>query len=233
VAVRLLGSFPAWVSSAESSSYALQLDVFVSEGRLRATYTEQMLPGPTRDLYLLTRLTGWILFGAVGRSHSFTDIEMDFVEECKTYKEDEACPSFDSDIFRSPCDCTWEDPWKGDQRCQQVPADSRAIQRFWYLNQNRDFDPETGNRLQSESYPELDYSPETTSWWVDPDMMPGSFKGSNASGYETAYDRLRVISAVSSVGFPIYNYVTNTNAKERHTAWSTYVAFESDGAFYG
>ena len=101
------------------------------------------------------------------------------------------------------------------------------------MNQARDFDPETGNRLQSKSFPEWDYSAETTSWWTDPDLIPGASKGVNASGYTTAYDRLRVISALSTAAFPIYNYVSNTYTNDRHTAFSTYVAFEGDGAFTG
>eukprot|EP00529_Nitzschia_sp_RCC80_P002698 CAMPEP_0113449536 /NCGR_PEP_ID=MMETSP0014_2-20120614/5351_1 /TAXON_ID=2857 /ORGANISM="Nitzschia sp." /LENGTH=1855 /DNA_ID=CAMNT_0000340819 /DNA_START=9 /DNA_END=5576 /DNA_ORIENTATION=- /assembly_acc=CAM_ASM_000159 len=233
VAVRLRASFPTWISSAKSSSYLLQLDIFLSEGSLRALFAEQALPGPARDLYLLTRLAGWLLFGAVGRSDAFTDIEMEFVEACKRYDADEACPSFDNDIFRSPCDCAWEDPWAGNMRCQNVPADSRAIQRWWYMNQARDFDPETGNRLQSKSFPEWDYSAESTSWWTDPDLLPGTSKGVNATGYTTAYDRLRVISALSTAAFPIYNYVSNTYTNDRHTAFSTYVAFEGDGTFTG
>jgi hypothetical protein len=64
--------------------------------------------------------------------------------------------------------------------------------------------------------------------------MPGSYKGSNASGYATTYDRLRVISAASAVLFPVYNYVnTDYHQKGQHNAMSAYVAFESDGMIWG
>lgn len=230
VAWRLYNVFPAWVNSAKDTSFDLEFDKLSSSCALRALYSEQVVPGPLRDLHVATRLAGWLIFGAVSRSSSFTEIEIKMVEDCKVYALDEVCP-FENDELRSPCHCKWNDPW--DRTCTDIPGDSRDIQRMWYMNQNRDYDPDTGRRNESLSFPELDYSPSTTSWFTSVDDMPGADRGTEASGYGTTYDRIRVTSALSTAVFPIYNRVVNERVRRPHTAMSTYMSFESDGAYLG
>ena len=226
VAARLNSSFPEWIRTAKDTSFDIEYEGLEMYTQLKARYAEEVLPGPLRDLYVVTRMAGWLLFDAIGRSDSFTEVESELVEECKVYGPEEVCP-YESDDIRSPCDCSWNDPWN--RECKAFPADPRSLQRMFYLAQKRDFDPETGWRHKSSSYPDVDFSPNTTSWWTDPDEMPGSNKGANASGHETTYDRLRVISAISTATLPVYNYVANSN--RNHTAMSAGVAFEADGAY--
>jgi hypothetical protein len=230
VAVRLDTTFPEWIGKARDSSFSIEFDRLISSAHLRARFAEQVIPGSMRDLHLLTRVAGWLLFGAVGRSESFTQVEMKFMEECKVYSPSEVCP-YEADEFRTPCPCEWNDPWG--KECQEPPADPRTLQRHFFMSQRRDYDPATGDRNASHSFPISDYSPETTSWWSDPDQLPGSAKGTEAAGYQTAYDRLRVISALSTVSFPLYNYVNNNKKKLPRTSMSSFVAFDADGSFVG
>jgi hypothetical protein len=230
VALQLHNVFPAWTDSAKYTSYTLAFDKFRSSCELRALYTEQLWPGPILDLHVVTRIAGWLLFGAVNRSNSFTEIEIEMVEECKVYPKNKACP-FEMDESRSPCDCLWDDPW--DWPCTNISENSRYIQRMWYMNQNRDYDPETGQRNESQSFPQYDYSPATTSWFTSVDEMPGSFKGGDVSGYATTYDRIRVMSALSTAVFPIYNHDTNKGVRQSQRILSAYVSFEADGSYLG
>lgn len=230
VAWRLNNVFPAWIDSAKDTSFALAFEKLGRSCELRALYTEQVMPGPLRDLHVATRIAGWLLFGAINRSSSFTEMEIEMVEECKVYSEDEVCP-FESDESRSPCDCKWDDPWN--RTCTIHPEDSRYDQRMWYINQNRDYDPDTGRRNESTSFPEYDFSAATTSWFTDVDEMPGSYKGENASGHATTYDRIRVISALSTAVFPIYNHDIEGGVRQSKAAMSTYVGFEADGSYLG
>ncbi len=230
VAWRLYKVYPAWIDSAKDTSFALEFDKFASSCKLRALYSEQLMPGPLRDLHVATRMAGWLLFGAVNRSKSFTEMEIKMVEECKVYAEDEVCP-FERNDNRSPCNCKWNDPW--DRTCRDIPGDSRDIQRVWYMNQKRDYDLDTGRRNESRSFPDHDYNPATTSWFTDVEDMPGSYKGENASGHTTTYDRMRVISALSIAVFPIYNHDNKERIRRSNAAMSTYVAFEADGVYLG
>ena len=64
--------------------------------------------------------------------------------------------------------------------------------------------------------------------------MQGSDKGSNAEGYSTAYDRLRVSSALSAIIIPIYNYGSSVRGEgSTNTAMSGYISFEAEGEYYG
>lgn len=231
VARQLLNSFPELLQSGKDISYKLEEYRLKADAALSASQGEQVLPSSLRDLYLLTRVSGWLLFGAVGRSDSFTSTELEFLEECKSFvkKENGTCPFF-LDETRSPCDCAWNDPWR--RQCTNL-ASSRRLQRAWFMCQARDFDPITGSRTEAIGYPRFDSLPEDTCWWDNVTDMPGAFAGSNASGYETTYDRLRVISALSSVSLPLYNYVNNDRHQTFHTSMSSYVAFEADGGYWG
>jgi hypothetical protein len=99
------------------------------------------------------------------------------------------------------------------------------------MSQALDFDPVTGNRNASTSFPRLDYSSATTSWWNNTSEMPGANKGANASGYETSYDRVRVSSAMGIAAMPIYNYAPSLG--RANTDLGTYTAFDADGMFTG
>eukprot|EP00536_Pseudo-nitzschia_multiseries_P012093 jgi/Psemu1/244263/estExt_Genewise1.C_4430009 len=226
---QLLGVFPEWISQAQSASFDLEREHLQSSLNLIAKHVEQVFEEPLRDLHVISRMSGWLLFGAVNRSDSFTDSEMNFVEECKFYENTQECP-FESNNTRSPCACEWNDPW--DRTCEiesshnwTSGSDPRYMQKLWYVNQIRN---------ASEVYPAVDFSPESTSWYTEPDQMQGSNEGNSAKGYLTMYERLRVSSALSTVIFPIYNHGSDARANEPPaSAISGYIAFDADGAYYG
>lgn len=56
--------------------------------------------------------------------------------------------------------------------------------------------------------------------------MPGSELGHNASGFGTTYARVRVLSALSSILFPLYNYFPGRD-EDRHLG--SYIGAENDG----
>lgn len=85
--------------------------------------------------------------------------------------------------------------------------------------------------MSSPSFPKFGSTSDTTYWWTDAKSVPGSYKGANASGYETTYDRIRVASAASSVFFPIYNYATSLGREK--PALATFLGFEKDGLLQG
>jgi hypothetical protein len=235
VGLELAETFPLWINDAESSSFQLEFEHLNSSAHLNVKHIEQIFTEPLRDLHVISRITGWLLFGAVNRSSSFTDLEMHKVEDCKFYPDLDECP-FQTDNSRSPCACEWNDPWF-DRQCSNTPPPSnpRDIQEMWLVNQNRDYNITTGDRNKSLSYPTYDYSPETTSWWTDPDEMPGSNKRSDAEGYLTVYDRLRVGSAAATAIFPVYNAGEDARGAGglSTTAMSGYISFEADGALLG
>jgi hypothetical protein len=230
VARDILQKFPNWVALSQNASLEFELESLRNLVYLRSKFVEHELAGPIRDLFLVTRVAGWLLFDAIDRSDSFTTLETEFSEECKVYPDDETCPYF-TDDSRSPCDCKWNDPWT--QQCTNFDNDTRPIQKAYFLGQARDADNVTGNRLNASSFPALDYSPETTLWWNNLSELPGAYKGRNASGYETTYDRVRVISALAVVSMPVYNYATTARSLNNHTAMSSNVFFEMDGSVWG
>lgn len=230
VADNLLDSFPESVQKADFFSFNLGAEFLMDSSKLQSLYGDQVLPRSMRDLHILNRMAGWLLFDAIPRSDSFSEVELSMVEECKGSGYDDVCP-FDADPARSPCDCEWNDPWGRD--CDEFSVRSRYLQRMWFLCQARDYDPETGARPSSVSFPEFDFNPVSTRWWVDADSMPGAEKGSNASGYETTYDRLRVSSALNTISMPLYNYYNIEGFQGSRTSFSSYIAFEADGGYLG
>ena len=231
VSMDIAREFPAWTELSRTTSFGLELESLRDAASLRASLAERVLTEPLRDLHLLTRFTGWLLFDAIIRSDSFSNLEMEFVEECKDHPaDDESCP-FYSNSSRSPCDCKWEDPWN--RQCRDFEMETRRLQTLWFLSQARDFDSRTGNRNRSLTYPPFDVSPKTTTWWTNASKLPGASQGSAASGYERAYDRLRVSSAMSAVSMPIYNYVTIDRLNLAHSSMSSYIYFEADGMNIG
>jgi len=235
VGIQLAVTFPSWINDANFTSFELELDLLNSSAHLNVKQIEQIFRDPLRDLHVISRISGWLLFGAVNRSSSFTDLEIEMVEECKFYSDLDACP-FQTDNYRSPCACELNDPWN--RPCLNTSNHPRDTQKMWYTNQKRDFDVTTGNRNESLSYPKYDNSPETTSWWTNPDEMPGSNKSSDAEGYLTTYERLRVGSAVATAIFPVYNAGEDARGAAASrllptTAMSAYISFEADGTLFG
>jgi len=177
-----------------------------------------------RDLHLITRVAGWLFFGGIERSSSFTEMEASRSEECKLYPEGK-CPYF-LNPANTACPCLWNDVAKScDANFSSTEA--RDLEQGYWVVQSLDADPETGQRNSSPSFPIAGSSPETTQWWGNVSVLPGAEKGKNASGFNTTYDRLRVVSALSSVFFPVYNYPGSLN--RRNHVLGLFAAFEDDG----
>jgi hypothetical protein len=216
----------SWVETAGDASYELELAALASNTLLKASLITTLMVEPIRDLYLVTRIAGWLHFGGILRSESFTSVDAPS-GICKSLHPN--CFDIHPDL-RVPCACEFDDPRQG--TCTAYPdTDARVLQGRFYMSQARDFDPITGRRDTSTSFPQLDYSPETTSWWNDPSEMPGAYRGANASGYETTYDRIRVSSAMAIIDFPVYNYATSLGRTNEDLG--TFIAFDADGSFTG
>jgi len=226
VGFQIFNTFPSWINEANNTSFDLEVKHLKSSTNLIVKHIEQIFVEPLHDLHTLHRMSGWLLFGAVGRSDGFTDIEMELVEECKTYKNPTEC-LFETNDSRSPCVCEWHDPWESTCKNQDTltpPVDPRYLQKLWYINQKRKV---------NQTYPEVDFNPNSTSWYTDPDEMQGSDKASDAEGHSTAYDRVRVASALSTIIFPVYNHNSEARADGSVTSMSGYISFEADGAYGG
>ena len=187
--------------------------------RLRAESVSGLSAIHVRDTYILTRYFGWLLFGGLERADSFTDM-LTVTEECKTHSAMSAeCPYVQENYV---CDCAWESGWG---ECSDYPAGSRHLQRVEYSVEKSDALPD-GDR-NATSYPLVCTSMETTEWWDNLTNVPGSEKGSSASGHDTLYDRLRVTSAMPL--FPVlHNY-----KKHNPNFLAQWIAFEADGLFAG
>lgn len=198
-----------------------------------------------RDLHVYTRVAGWLFLGSLRRADSFT-FQTSGAEECKLYPSD-ACPH-KADATKTACLCEWDDGWG--YNCSSLNEtlsttmgnpfnissnttfnreDPRYWQHRWFECSSSDANELTGDRFKT-SYPAVDFSPETTNWWNDTSTMPGAYKGSSAAGYDTTYDRVRVLSALSVADFPIYNYHVGPGEQRM---LGTYMGLEADGMFTG
>lgn len=176
----------------------------------------------------MTRVAGWLYFGAVQRSNAFTAVES-ASEECKIFAEG-SCPFYMSG--RAPCSCEWD--FLMPANCTNYNAtESRALQKIFWALQSQDSDADTGRRTASPSYllDGVGSTPATTQWWGNTSILPGSEKGQQAAGYATSYDRLRVASALAIVKLPIYNYAHSLGLTNRIDG--VYMGLEEDGLFTG
>lgn len=234
VSTSILLTFPDLVESAKHQSIRLEKQHLQVLAQSRAQYAGEVLYETARDLHVYKRFAEWLLLDVIVRSDSFTTVDSG-VEECKTYPDDLSCPFF-ADKKRAACDCEWNDRNGGDWNsinygeCQDFDENPRWLQRSLWSCQREDADNITGVR-ESSSFPRIDTSPRNTSWWDQVAELPGAEKQSNASGYQTTYDRVRVFSALSVVEFPIYNYAGRATNRTKHLG--TFIGFESDGMLAG
>lgn len=212
---RISAEFPELVEDAKTDYLTLQLFALQVYVALRADFVSAVTSRSTRDLHLLTRYSSWLLFGGVERADSFTEL-VTGVEECKVYENKSDCPY----TQEYPCSCDWNEPGK---TCSNYSTDSRYLQRITFISESLDVRAD-GDR-NSTNFPKEAYSPQTTAWWDDATLVPGFEKGGNASGYDTTYDRLRVLSALPLLQ-PLYNYDSDKEYVEGIS-----VAMEDDGTF--
>ena len=225
VGINLMNNFPTWIEKAMDESGELEIQHLITSTDLITKHMEQIFEEPLKDLHMIHRTAGWLLFDAIDISDGIADIEMDFLEECKMYKDPlKECPYVVSDT-RSPCPCEWNDPWGRacmNSTVTSLANDPRYVQKLFYMTQRKN---------TSEGFPS---SPQETSWYSDPNQLEGAKIGSNASGYSTAYARSRVTSALSTIILPVYNYGTEVRADGTiSSGFDGYISFEADGAYGG
>jgi len=248
VSSRIVRSMEHFVYEVGVESQELEKTALRSSALLKATQASIAINDIVRDLHIMTRLAGWLFFGGVRRSDGFTHID-EAAQECRLYSSDKVCPVFE-DFDRTPCSCAWEDlNLEDDDVCRSIDSsEARYLQEKFFFCQARDADPSTGRREEAFSFaPGFDDSPENTLFWDDIDAVPGASKGSNTSGYETTYDRIRVSSAMSVVEIPLYNQHTSLRSSVEFSGLPTYhsdlessrkfsassVAFDADGMMSG
>ena len=200
----------------------LQQVALLSFTRLRSGFVSAFSEKSTKDLAVFTRYSSWLLFGALNRSGTFTELSSG-IEECKNYSDDFwQCPHYVENLV---CDCAWGES-DYDDVCSDFPdpSSSRNLQVPWWISEEAD--TPNGDRLTT-SFPDGFESPETGVWWDDVNSLPGSDAGANASGHDSIYDRVRVISSVP-VTIPLYNY---GHGKPEETMSGLGIGFESDGTF--
>jgi len=235
---RIIDTVGDWVNFVALDSLELELRALDSSALLKASQAAMSVKDIVRDLYFMTRVAGWLLFGGSKRSGSFTDLQ-EAANDCRGYNWTNMCPVY-FDANRTPCVCAWED-LTNMEALTNIPclrinetSDSRAKQERFFFCQQRDADNTTGRRDEASSFnvsEGIDDSPENTLFWDDIDAVPGAAKGVNASGFETTYDRIRVSSAMSIAEIPLYNYATELGLKKHFIA--TYVAHDADGMMTG
>ncbi|CAB9497324.1 expressed unknown protein [Seminavis robusta] len=220
-----------WMRDVKYSSFKLEQDAIVTATLSRAVFGEEVMARFMRDLHLVSRTAGWLLFGALNRSATLTLMRAGS-EECKHYDPNDSpiCPWRETEI---PCDCGWNDNYASEGQCTDIleveGVDPRYQQSYVVGGQKTDIEPTTGNR-----YPDLNRSiiryPNLTAWWDAPSEMVGSYKGASASGYETTYDRVRVLSALAAISMPLYNYNPGKGETVNLGSW---VGLQADGMLLG
>jgi hypothetical protein len=195
------------------------LEIYV---KLRSGLVAGMTEKSIVDLYVATRYVSWLLFGGMIRSDSFTELTTG-IEECKSYSPDfSQCEYYKREFV---CDCSHME--RGyEQLCQTYDEPSRPLATNYWISETST--ALNGDRLSTD-YPISAFSPATTDWWPNSTSVPGWQSGSPARGYESTYDRLRVISAVP-IFQPLFYYGVG-NGKEVNLGIN--VAFEADGLFFG
>ena len=208
-------------AQAEAFFLKVQQSKLAAHSRLRADFVSGLTRKATGDLHVLTRYAGWLLFGGVPPSDSYTDLTTG-IEECKSYKKASQCPYVKKNFA---CACAWDD-LISHEKCQVYPDGSRKLQNTYWVCQSQDSD-ERGDYYKS-SYPATAYSPESTAWWDDQETVPGWENASRTEiGYETLFQRLRTASAV-----PLFETMYNYHAVKDSTI-GNYLSFEADGLFLG
>ena len=209
-------SFAEGMNDAKEYFVDFQTNALSVHARLRSDLVSEITSEATHDLHVLTRISEWLLFGAIDRADSFTSMTS-AQDQCKTYGNVSECPFV---IENTNCDCEFNET-----ACLQDnwPARASKAQEVYFTCQALGAAAD-GDR-NSSGFPDKMFSIEGNVWWDDQERLPGWEKGSNASGHDTSYDRMRVISAV-----PIFQALYNYNPSDG-TKLGTYVMFEADGCY--
>jgi HAMP domain-containing protein len=231
VSYKIGSSFPTWHETAAFESTNLELDALNSYTFLKAAQAEMCVHDTVRELHFLTRVAGWLFFDGLARSNAFCEVERG-AQECASSPPDKSCPFFD-DPDRAVCACEWRDLYDVRGICSNfTDVKARERQRLYFFGQARDANNVTGDRRSAASFgPGIDDSPSNTLWWDNIDELPGSYKRSNSSGFETTYDRLRVASATTITNIALFNY--ERAIREEKKRLTSGISFDADGLSLG
>jgi len=184
--------------------------------RLRANTVSSFMQRSANDLFFTTRYLSWILFGGLQRSGFLQTVSG--METCKNYSIIEECPAFQQ---HANCDCAWEEPSAETCTTYSSTVESMLLQIPIFSLENDKPGP-NGDRYNT-SFPDVAYSPNSTTWWEDPLSAPGWDHEINNSGYDTSYTRLQAASSL-----PIPRLLYNSERKN-DVVYGSFIGFEADG----
>jgi len=212
---------PSLIAPVKEEYFALRESYRLTKTELLAIQATEVAEVAARDTHLLTRIASWLFFGGMELSGSFTEMVLG-AEECKSASSSSEC-KWANDL---PCDCAWNDFWaQDDNTCRKYNlSDSRLLQKVHFACQSQDTGP-YGSRYNTTFFAKY---PNMTSWWKNMSDLPGSSGEFSGSDYGTTYDRAKVISALSTVFIPLYNY-----DKSKDRPLGAFIGFEDDGALVG
>jgi len=224
VSFTIKSELPGWLEDVEAASVALEKDSVETTVTLRAGLAKEIMEQPVRDLHLYSRVAGWLYFGALERSDSFTKVETGATE----------CLASSTCAFQADwvCDCDWLDSHNSPNpmpTCDAVSDGKMKSRGGQFQSFSVEFDSETSDASGGRMTTSGGTTEEGTKWHTHDDL-PGKEKGAAATGYETLYDRVRVYSALSVVEFPMYNYDESPDYSKQQ---GSYIGFEQDGLFIG
>lgn len=232
VSSRFLSVLPTWLENVERASFDIQLEDMTIASKFAAVYAEALMATPVRDLFVVTRVAEWLVTDAIDRQGSAFVEMTSGSEECKVFTDASTCPYYDDKVNNAPCDCAWSIPQSRLCIAYDEGEDTRRMQKLFFAAKASDADEITGRRIRT-TFPAADSTASNTSWWKNVSLVPGAQKGEEASGYETTYDRMRVVSALSTMMLPVYNMRTALVHGTDHRFFGATIGFEADGMLAG
>lgn len=178
-----------------------------------------------RDTHILTRIASWLYFGGIDVPEVFTEV-MEGTEDCKNTPLGSVC-EWKKNVA---CDCEWNDFSARDKSdaCTRYPpgGKSRYLQKVSFATLSED-SAKDGSRY-STSFPNVATTPNTTAWWDNTTVLPNVSLELPRTRYSTSYDRVKILSALSAVFIPLYNY---DRSNDKPVAM--YIGFDADGTMAG
>eukprot|EP00540_Astrosyne_radiata_P001666 CAMPEP_0116868720 /NCGR_PEP_ID=MMETSP0418-20121206/27357_1 /TAXON_ID=1158023 /ORGANISM="Astrosyne radiata, Strain 13vi08-1A" /LENGTH=290 /DNA_ID=CAMNT_0004504729 /DNA_START=53 /DNA_END=922 /DNA_ORIENTATION=+ len=232
VLVRISTSLLGLVDSVAEVFYVLKQTTLHPLVLLSADFTSALMEISSRDLFVFNRLAGWLYFGALQTSNATYPGVVAGAEACKNTPPDETCLAI-QDTPITTCDCAWNNPYG--LPCKNYEY-SRPLQRVFFEGLTEDvFYPEGKRNLSS--YPEVGRFPNETEWWSDVDSLPGANRTDRSSSigngrFDTTYDRVRILGALSMIMVPLHNYAIDPRAAPIRFL-GTYIGFETGGVVGG
>ena len=198
-------ALPSLIAPLKEEYFDISQSYRSSAAGLLALKASDVTQKAARDIHLLTRFSSWALFGGIELKSSFGSVTMlEGTEECKVAPSVDECEWISGRV----CDCAWNDfiaRGKENACTNYRPAESRALQLLHFGGQRTSTWPD-GTRNFTK-FPDVAFSPNTTAWWDNITVLPRQASEEfNNTKYGTTYDRVRIVSALSTVFIPLYNY---------------------------